>query len=150
MYDASKLRTVWAAALERVCEGHRIFRPTYPIEKMSMPDLEHAALAPYRVIRLLKAKNLEVPVEPYQTRTFRCRQFDSKTQHHPRGIHLVPGGRFVFTYDIWYLQLWDLGYNVNVPIKPSQRAALNFWRRRISAVGVSSSGQTIVLASCGQ
>jgi hypothetical protein len=134
------------AALEGVCESHGIFKPTYPTEKMSLLDLEHAALAPYCIIKLLKAKDLEVPLEPYQTRIFRCRQPDLNDQHHPCGIHLVPGGRFVFTYDLLSLYLWDLGYNVNVPIKPRQTAFVNTLWHKICAVGASSDGQAIVFA----
>ena len=103
-----------------------------------MLDLEHAALAPYRMIKLLKAKNLEVPVEPYQTRIFRCRESNTNAvyygRHHPRGIRIVPGGRFVFTYDVENLHLWDLGYNVNIK------------HRKIIAIGASRDGEAVILA----
>lgn len=149
MYEASKLKAVWVAALERECRSHEIFKPTYPTEKMSILDLEHAALAPYRMIKLLKAKNLEVPVEPYQTRIFRCRESNTNAvygRHHPRGIRIVPGGRFVFTYDVENLHLWDLGYNVNIPIRPSQTAIVNIKHRKIIAIGASRDGEVVILA----
>lgn len=67
------MRAVWVIALEQVCESHKIFKPTFPMEETSILDLEHAALTPYRMIKLLKAQNIE-SVEPYQTRIFRCRE----------------------------------------------------------------------------
>jgi hypothetical protein len=62
-------RPVWVAALDRVCELHGIFKPTYPLEKMSLSELEYAALMPYRFVKMVKEheNNAGIPSR-YQTR----------------------------------------------------------------------------------
>ncbi|KAJ3527502.1 hypothetical protein NMY22_g9762 [Coprinellus aureogranulatus] len=60
-----------------VCELHGIFKPTYPLDKMSRAELESAASGPHRFMRFVS-------------------QFESEPQPHKKPLltrRFSPGGR---------------------------------------------------------
>ncbi|KAJ3497054.1 hypothetical protein NMY22_g19739 [Coprinellus aureogranulatus] len=70
-YRAAASRSVWLAALDRVCEQHGIYKPTYPLEKMTLAELEHAASGPHRFIKFVDATDSTQPghhTQPYLIR----------------------------------------------------------------------------------
>ncbi|KAF5330237.1 hypothetical protein D9611_010626 [Ephemerocybe angulata] len=135
MHRITKCRVVWLEALERVCDKYGIFKPTFPMEEMSILELEHASTGPTRFLDGVKRYQPEESVRPYLTRTPQLRRerssYDSFVYD---AFQLVPGGRFLFTSAIDTVCLFDLGYNMNVPVKPSPLAVLdNFGELRAIA-----------------
>ncbi|KAF8961001.1 hypothetical protein BDZ97DRAFT_1830849 [Flammula alnicola] len=53
-HSVTKHRTVWLNALRGVMHKHFITKATYPLESMSLPLLEHAALSPYKFASLVE------------------------------------------------------------------------------------------------
>ncbi|KAJ3529115.1 hypothetical protein NMY22_g9131 [Coprinellus aureogranulatus] len=116
-YRAAASRNVWMAALVRVCEEHGIYKGTYPLEKMTLAELEHAASGPHRFIKFIDDVNkpAERAIDEYY----------GGIEH----ISLVPGGRFLFTastHPVATVCLWDLGYNMHAPVKPFPLATTPF------------------------
>ncbi|KAF7360251.1 F-box domain-containing protein [Mycena venus] len=50
LVSATLHRTVWLNALRRVCAAHEVSLLTYPMENMSLAELQHAATSPARFI----------------------------------------------------------------------------------------------------
>ncbi|KAF6748723.1 hypothetical protein DFP72DRAFT_820041 [Ephemerocybe angulata] len=106
-------KSVWAVALRQVCREHCLFLPTYPIEKMDTRQLFIAAMGPDRFKSLIEGAG-----------SFAAHADDAPAlnpAHGPFASHqvavlgkrgasyLVPGGRFLLTFDCKALTLWDLG-----------------------------------------
>ncbi|KAF5338877.1 hypothetical protein D9611_008794 [Ephemerocybe angulata] len=113
-------RELWKYVLHDVCHRHSIFLPSYPIDDMSLTELQRAALGPYRWARLLKRKaNPSIRTE--STRLLK----PLKENNHPLGVapnslqFLVPGGRFLFIAQRHSLDLWDLGVVGRQPLEAS-------------------------------
>ena len=69
---ASRIRIVWAAALQRVCLNNTLFLPGFPIPDMSDLELERAAMAPRRWIEhcgTFQKQRSENPSEMLHPRT---------------------------------------------------------------------------------
>ncbi|KAF5330201.1 hypothetical protein D9611_010617 [Ephemerocybe angulata] len=135
MHRITKCRVVWLEALERVCEKYGIFKPTFPMEEMSILEPEHASTGPTRFVEGVKRYQPEESVRPYLTRTPHLRRERSSYDSFAHdAFQLVPGGRFLFTSALDTVCLFDLGYNMNVPVKPSPLAVLdNFGELRAIA-----------------
>ncbi|KAJ7016004.1 hypothetical protein C8F04DRAFT_626851 [Mycena alexandri] len=123
--SATLHRIVWMDALRRVCAGHEVSVLTYPIEKMSLRDLEHAATSPARFIAQIskdwssRADGGLVPA--FSTRLLQPR-LPKLTPGHLGELllmRLVPGGRYlVTTSDIGRMSIWDLGYGPAAILNP--------------------------------
>ncbi|KAF5330194.1 hypothetical protein D9611_010616 [Ephemerocybe angulata] len=148
MHRVTKYRVVWLEALERVCEEYGIFKPTFPMEEMSLLELEHASTGPTRFLNGVKRYQPEEFVRPYLTRMPQlCRTRNS----HDRSsdiLHLVPGGRFLFTsgVNLNTVCLFDLGYNMNVPVKSFPLATLEGFGD-LGAVAPTKNGKGFVIAT---
>lgn len=92
-----------------------MFKPTFPVQRMSVLELEHAATAPNRFLEYVKktpAKNDSVV--PYHTRVLQFRRpGETGATFSVDALHLIPGGRFLITTGSGCLDIWDLGYNGN-------------------------------------
>ncbi|KAJ3518097.1 hypothetical protein NMY22_g13826 [Coprinellus aureogranulatus] len=155
---AASCRTTWLHALDRICTQHGIFKPTYPTEKMTLAELEHAASGPHRFIKLVKnfPQAAATPL-PAQSRfsNFRKKGNDlgiPEEVYSPKSICLVPGGRFLFTGSA-HLCLWDLGYSVNAIANPFPLAVVQLPRSLKSVadleIAPASNGEDIlVLVYC--
>ncbi|KAJ3546959.1 hypothetical protein NMY22_g1846 [Coprinellus aureogranulatus] len=126
----SASRTVWIAALERVCEQHGIFKPTYPLDKMTCAELESAASGPHRFMQFISDSFQETHPKraPSLTRQFPCWKMGTgsgfpERLHDVERLFIVPGGRFLLTAGD-SLCLWDLGYSIATPMKPFPVASL--------------------------
>ncbi|KAJ6627918.1 hypothetical protein B0H10DRAFT_317131 [Mycena sp. CBHHK59/15] len=118
---ATKQRTVWLDALRHVCAAHEVSLLTYPMGKMSLADLEHAATSPARFLLQLSKKREDpsdeddlVYVPPFSTRLFQPRLPRSSTAQlgEASTMRLVPGGRYLITASNTALvSIWDLGYS---------------------------------------
>lgn len=127
-YKAAASRTVWLSALDRVCDQHGIFKPTYPTDKMTLSELEHAASGPHRFVNDYGSAP-KSHTEAYMKRWIPCRMRtpDSDTSdglYKISNLYLIPGGRFLLTAgkpadpsSLGSLCLWDLGYNTHSPAK---------------------------------
>ncbi|KAF5330179.1 hypothetical protein D9611_010633 [Ephemerocybe angulata] len=147
MHRVTKYRVVWLEALERICEQYGIFKPTFPMEEMSLLELEHASTGPTRFLNGVKMQEHEELVRPYLTRMPQLRQKRSSHDNsHYNAVHLVPGGRFLFTSGLNSVCLFDLGYNMNVPVKPFPLATLEGFGD-LRAVAPTKNGKEFVIAT---
>ena len=111
---ASRIRIVWAAALQRVCLNNTLFLPSFPIPDMSNLELERAAMAPRRWIELcgtFQEQRSDNPSEMLHPRTTRIIK-----DNMVKSIFIVPGGRYLVTAG-YGLFVWDLGYVSTVDCK---------------------------------
>jgi hypothetical protein len=102
-------KEIWFLILQYICHRHRLFLPSYPVDDMSLTQIQLAALGPYRWYRSIKrhhglceAGDDRMPLRP-----------NSKTPVVVDPSHkmrfLIPGGRFILTADNISIALWDIG-----------------------------------------
>ena len=117
----TKQRIIWIDALHRICFDNTLFLPSFPIFDMSNEELEQAAMAPYRWIKLCTAtfaKNQSngsrTELQPTIARIIQ-EPFDEARI----GIKtfLVPGGRYLVAYSLRRIGIWDLGHTQNADCK---------------------------------
>ena len=141
-----------------------MYKPTYPVEKMSLAELEHAASGPRRFINFVSRSNYGPSKRypgPYLVRRFPCqREPNQDGLHQPSHLELIPGGRFLFTADGLaskgtvpaFLCLWDLGYNMHCPAKWFPVATISIPKMFASYLSFSlcSRRSEIILAVAGR
>ncbi|KAH6918070.1 hypothetical protein BKA70DRAFT_1246118 [Coprinopsis sp. MPI-PUGE-AT-0042] len=81
---------------------------------MSVEELTRLALSPFNFSRLVATKS-EDPLPEIQIRTFKLRMRRFEEISPLRSLHLLPGGRYLFTYHSDDICLWDLGYGRFLP-----------------------------------
>lgn len=122
MASATTHRTVWLDALRRVCTAHEVSVLTYPMENMSLRDLEHAATSPARFIAQISKEWAEGDVIPaFHTRLFQPRLPKSVPGNlgETALMRLVPGGRYLVTAtDLARISVWDLGWRPAEVLNP--------------------------------
>ncbi|KAJ7827020.1 hypothetical protein B0H14DRAFT_3721850 [Mycena olivaceomarginata] len=122
MASATTHRTVWLDALRRVCTAHEVSVLTYPMENMSLRDLEHAATSPARFIAQISKEWAEGDVIPaFHTRLFQPRLPKSAPGNlgETALMRLVPGGRYLVTAtDLARISVWDLGWRPAEVLNP--------------------------------
>ncbi|KAF6752211.1 hypothetical protein DFP72DRAFT_457443 [Ephemerocybe angulata] len=132
-------RQVWGAALKAMCRQNHLFEPSYPIQQMTVAAIQRCALGPYVfkrmvhrhssvVARMESAQSLmknpaTKPVDVTARIKFRNQP---KPDGSGTGVFLVPGGRFMVTFDGDALTLWDVGVAGGPPTKPSQVTQIAF------------------------
>ncbi|KAI4527958.1 hypothetical protein K525DRAFT_263758 [Schizophyllum commune Loenen D] len=95
---------------------------------MSLLELEHAATAPSRFIRLMRKYDLVADTTDERLSPMAKQLLHLRLPGKPgavpahsdsfQDIHLVPGGRFLFTLSQDYFHIWDLGRNAYSGLKP--------------------------------
>lgn len=91
--------------MRNVCHHYPIFAPTFPLERMSVHEMERASTAPARMLSRFERKLPTSAVLPVRQRTLPL--------HTPERVelaYLAAGGRFLTVHTAYSLQLWDLGY----------------------------------------
>ncbi|KAG2008242.1 hypothetical protein CC2G_013697 [Coprinopsis cinerea AmutBmut pab1-1] len=147
-YAHSKSRIVWIQAIERMCLRNGVRKAWFPLEDMSLPDLEHLALSPSRFLSLLKRHN-HGTIRPPSIRILNPQV--AQTNLTVKTVFLVPGGRYlVAAYtdnsDIQSASLWDLGCGTTMPLKLAPVAQFTFPAGFcISEINLSQDGATILL-----
>ncbi|KAJ7167449.1 hypothetical protein C8R43DRAFT_175816 [Mycena crocata] len=122
MASATRHRTVWMNALRRVCAAHEVSMLTYPLEKMTLADLEHAATSPGRFIaQISKDRATDDLIPAFSTRLFEPpSDFGEVCQ-----MRIIPGGRYLVTSSSTArLCVWDLGYGPAAVINPCPLASI--------------------------
>ncbi|KAF8888612.1 hypothetical protein BD779DRAFT_1523943 [Infundibulicybe gibba] len=122
--NATRERSVWISALRRVCREYNVFEPTFPIDRMTLNELESTSTSPSRFSALLWHGLPSKPLQPAGIRILK----NSETQQ-PLGRFydstLLPGGRFLITRALGTkLHLWDLGHSPAVLIKSKPLATI--------------------------
>ncbi|KAH6918125.1 hypothetical protein BKA70DRAFT_1056084, partial [Coprinopsis sp. MPI-PUGE-AT-0042] len=102
-------RSIWLQAARAMCRSHGLFLPSFPLEAMSVKELTRLALSPFIFSRLVSMEG-EGRLPEIQSRTFRPRLKRFDTVLDVRSLHLLPGGRYLFTYHEDNVCLWDLGF----------------------------------------
>ena len=109
-------------AVHNVCITHGAFLPSFPLEEMSLDDLEHTALSPHRFQAVIQE------YDGHSTEPLLTRKFVPWVQPRQSGgaamktaideMALIPGGRFLLTSTFsGNLFLWDLGFNAGSHMK---------------------------------
>ena len=93
------------SVLHRVCIDNTLFLPSFPIPDMSDLELERAAMAPHRWIKLCGAFQRQHYNDVSKILRPRTRYVKGIVS----SICIVPGGRYMVTAGTSLL-VWDLGY----------------------------------------
>lgn len=107
LHAVTQRRTVWLNAVRRMCRRHGVFAPSFPLEDMSVTELEHASLCPSRLSSLI---HNDIHLQSFITRILEPRCTSVVTNLGFTEPFLIPGGRFLVVYSsINGISLWDLG-----------------------------------------
>ncbi|EDR03747.1 uncharacterized protein LACBIDRAFT_306762 [Laccaria bicolor S238N-H82] len=107
LHAVTQRRTVWLNAVRRMCRRHGVFAPSFPLEDMSITELEHASLCPSRLSSLI---HNDIPLRSFVTRILEPRTpTDSEGDLCCSSVFLIPGGRFLVVDSAHGICLWDLG-----------------------------------------
>ncbi|KAJ7167448.1 hypothetical protein C8R43DRAFT_1121859 [Mycena crocata] len=129
--DVALSRTVWLSALRRMCETNCLFKPSFPMDSMSLLELQDAATSAGRFTKRLYKREgdaVTVPLAPFVRRSFTPRvvktsNVASEIPGELKTVHLVPGGRFLIVATATLVHLCDLGHGANKLIKPHALAS---------------------------
>ncbi|KAL1725065.1 hypothetical protein EV714DRAFT_288135 [Schizophyllum commune] len=122
-------RSIWMTAVRTMCSRNLVFRANFDLANMSLEELEHAATAPSRFLRLLhkhaSTSPSAVTMKPLAKRTLLMRLPETVTSSSPLAEHdgftvicLVPGGRFLAATSERHFHVWDLGRSGYERMKP--------------------------------
>lgn len=141
----TQLKTVWMAAVDEVCERHGIFKATYPMDEMSLEELERVSMSPHLFVKSIKRNSARGTVPMCRIRPL---QDPSSNQIiHIRSLFLVPGGRFLVTAGADRVCLWDIGWSTLAPaLKPYPLAALKRPNFHLHAVVPSLDKEELIVA----
>ncbi|KAF8167199.1 hypothetical protein B0H34DRAFT_669698 [Crassisporium funariophilum] len=109
MVQATSQRNVWLDAFNRLCSDNSVLWTSFPISEMSLLELESAAMGPARftaAIRKAHINRLAVLPSHLIHAPLRSPEFVSVSC---KNIFLIPGGRYLVTLYLGYLEIWDLG-----------------------------------------
>ena len=119
MHSATKVSAVWQAAVRKLCRQISVPNALFPLDRMSLLELEYLATAHSRLVKGLWSEiNDSYPLAPISTRIISLsrRNLSSYPLGHFKNFALVPGGRFIVTLtgaglsSVDLIQLWDIGY----------------------------------------
>lgn len=106
-------KSVWITALRQMCRDHSLFFPSYPVDRMTLEHLQRAAMGPYRFKTLVERNATfagHAEDAPDLNPAYDVRSSTEAAPMAKAGCsYLVPGGRFLFTFNCKELVLWDLG-----------------------------------------
>ncbi|KAJ7597752.1 hypothetical protein C8J56DRAFT_1159592 [Mycena floridula] len=131
--ESTKKPTVWIVALENLCSRFNVFAPSFPIQQLSVQELEYLSTSEYRFTTRLRTQlTSEHDLRPTCARLLNL--FSENYHDCDVGIfddaYLIPGGRYLLTITTTsMLQLWDLGYTPNsiIPMVPSASLLVEKW-----------------------
>lgn len=114
LVDLTFSRSVWLTALRTVIDDNGLFPPTFPLHKMSIEELENAALGPQKFSRLIRQPPSGdfVGLEAVSRRSVLVRDPNDPTAE-VESIRLLPGGRFLIVETNAAVLFMDLGWRVD-------------------------------------
>ncbi|KAF5331281.1 hypothetical protein D9611_013070 [Ephemerocybe angulata] len=98
--DITSSKDLWRGLVNTMCSKHGLFRPSYPVEDMSLGQIQRATVGPYLFARQLQHRgaSFDTPIAAVD-RLEPVSQRIACVQRHILFYQLVPGGRFaVFIY----------------------------------------------------
>ncbi|KAH6918158.1 hypothetical protein BKA70DRAFT_1214144 [Coprinopsis sp. MPI-PUGE-AT-0042] len=132
LYEVTQRRALWLAVARRMTQSHGLLSSSFPFQKLSLDELEHLALSPSRMEKLIlstSSSDRNPTARPVQTRCMSlCRNHSGdELDMEVDDLHLLPGGRFLLTHHTGDgIYLWDLGHNAAVPPRMRPLASLHF------------------------
>jgi len=153
-------RSLWTRILKRTCGAHNFFLPTYPLDTMSLNELQRAALAPYLFKSRLSRSAIR-GADFFHDRSERATLggrpthiIQNPTHREPLYMEwndgvgaafLVPGGRYLIRLPRYgVVDLYDLGLPVSV------RTSSNAWRGVTSAPPTQPIAKAVVPEGVGK
>ena len=126
-----------------------MFAPSFPLEEMSMTELEHASLCPSRLSSLI---HNDIPLRSFVTRILEPRTPSVVANFYEnfrcRDAYLIPGGRFLVVDSTHHgTCLWDLGIHGGKAPRFRPVAAIPEVGRRSLCTGPTQDGLGIILIS---
>ena len=118
MAGPTSLRTVWINALMRMCFENCIITASFSVSKLSLLELEYAAMGPERwAVAMARAHSKKLAfLPPYKIyKPFRPPNYLSSLC--PQ-IFLIPGGRYLLTLCQEVIAIWDLLDTSGSPTEP--------------------------------
>ncbi|KAF6756723.1 hypothetical protein DFP72DRAFT_1044838 [Ephemerocybe angulata] len=100
--DITSSKDLWRGLVDTMCAKHDLFRPSYPVEDMSLVQIQRATVRPYLFARQLQHRGASfgTPIAEVNSLEPVSRQIVCP-QRHILFSQLVPGGRFgVFIYSM--------------------------------------------------
>ena len=132
-----------------MCRRQGVFAPSFPLEEMSMTELEHASLCPSRLSSLI---HNDIPLRSFVTRILEPRTpsagTDSEGKLHCSNVFLIPGGRFLVVSSDHGICLWDLGIHGGKAPRFRPVAVIPEVRRSVLCTGPTQDGLGVILISC--
>ncbi|KAJ7597738.1 hypothetical protein C8J56DRAFT_920820 [Mycena floridula] len=126
LHAASLERTLWQHVVVSLCLAYATPATAYPVQSMSLRDLEYVATCPYRFAKALQTElSDDNALPPMATRVLSL-----SARNHPLPLtsyHLLClfGGRMLVTVTDSLIQLWDLGYSFAPTIAPTPLASID-------------------------
>ncbi|TEB33997.1 hypothetical protein FA13DRAFT_127008 [Coprinellus micaceus] len=105
LYATFSSKLIWDIALRAVCTRDALYRPSYPINSMTVSQIQHAVMAPDLWNARLKAGK---PFVNAGMKTLSRRENSAQRRDYNR-VYFVPGGRYLFEQARGNVSLWDLG-----------------------------------------
>ena len=132
-----------------MCGRHGVFAPSFPLEDMSITELEHASLCPSRLSSLI---HNDIPLQSFATRILEPRTPSAVTNFvgnfHCTDAFLIPGGRFLVVNSTQYgICLWDLGIHGGKVPRFRPVAVIPEVGRRMLCTGPTQDGLGIIFIS---
>ena len=132
-----------------MCRRHGVFAPSFPLEEMSMTELEHASLCPSRLSSLI---HNDIPLRSFVTRILEPRTpsvvTDFEGSLHCSNASLIPGGRFLVVNSTHHgICLWDLGIHGGKAPRFRPVAAIPEVGHSLLCTGPTQDGLGIILIS---
>lgn len=135
MSKATRTRTVWLNALRSLMHAYCITQDTFDLTSMSLPELEHAALAPRRFIELLKARPgdryllspTQIRILPSRLTRREQKTYGMSSRGENHDFRVAPGGRYLIVISRhsplgqdgngYLFTLWDIGIGQELEMK---------------------------------
>jgi hypothetical protein len=122
-----------------------VFAPSFPVEDMSIAELEHVSLCPSRLSSLI---HNEIPLQSFITRILEPRTPSNFEGDLYTDAFLIPGGRFLVVNSTHHgVCLWDLGIHGGKAPRFRPVAVIPDMNRLLLCSGPTQDGLGIILIS---
>ena len=108
-------RSVWCSILRDTCIKEELFQPSFPMDEMTLRELQHASLAPSRWRQRISSAIIQTDLETFYA------SLDLPSDHIKQPLMLpdtfpIPGGRYLISvFHCPHIGIHDLGAGERQP-----------------------------------